>query len=133
MKYLFAALLLVAAPAAAQDGEPMTAQEFRAASEGWTLHFRDAFGQYFGSEQYFEDGRTMWLPRGGTCEPGVWAGDGERICFLYGVGLSCWRLYREGEDGIYAESADDGDEGRTQLWLERRDRSPVLCPEGPGV
>lgn len=133
IRALLLALLLAATPATAQQGEPMTAEEFRAATEGWTLHFRDAFGEYFGSEQYFSDGRTTWLPRGGTCEQGVWASDGDRICFLYGVGLACWRIYEEGATGLYAESADGDPGAKTRLWLEKRDKSQLLCPEDPGV
>ncbi|MFV0472838.1 MAG: hypothetical protein ACK5MQ_01130 [Pikeienuella sp.] len=130
MRRALALALLLAGPAGA--AEPMSAADFRAAAEGWTLHFRDRNGDYFGSEQYLENGRTVWLPSGGVCERGIWSEDQGRICFLYAAGLSCWRLYPDGEDGIYAESADDGP-GVTRIWLERRDRNPVLCPEGPGV
>ena len=122
--------LLLAAPAAA---EPMDGAAFRAFSEGWTLHFEDEAGGYFGSEQYFEDGRALWLPQGGQCHRGLWTETDGRICFLYDVGISCWRLFAEGEDGMTAISDDDTGRPPTRLRLLRRDRSPVLCPEGPGV
>lgn len=125
------AALFITGDAAAQNAEPMTAQEFRALAQGWTLHFRDEYGEYFGSEQYLDNGQTVWLPRGGQCLRGVWSEESRRICFLYGVGLSCWRIYRDGEEGLYAESADGASD--TRLWLIRRDKAPVLCPEGPGV
>lgn len=123
--------LIVAAPATA--AEPMSGAEFRAFSEGWTLHFRNESGDYFGTEQYFPDGRTVWLPTGGQCRQGLWAEDQDRICFLYDIGISCWRLFAEGADGIYAESVEEEGPPQTRLWLMRRDQSAVLCPEGPGV
>lgn len=110
--------------------EPMTGEEFRAASEGQTLHFRDESGDYFGSEQYFPNGRTMWLPRGGSCQDGIWAEVEDMICFQYLAGVSCWRLYPEEDDGIRAESAD-GQSPMTRLWLIKRDDRPVLCPDDP--
>lgn len=126
---LVLALALAAAPAVAA---PMTGEEFRAASEGWTLHFRDANGVYFGSEQYFENGRTIWKPAGGACAHGLWAQDRDRICFLYDNGTACWRLYADGADGIFAKSAD-GDGRATRIWLMKRDQSALICEEGPGV
>lgn len=125
--------LLMAGPAAA---EPMDGAAFRAFAEGWTLHFQDESGAYFGSEQYFANGRTTWAPSGGECHQGVWAEDEGRICFLYDVGVSCWRLYADGPDGMRAESVATragGDGPTTRLRLLKKDRSPVLCPEGPGV
>ncbi len=110
--------------------EPMTGEAFRAIAEGQTLHFRDEAGEYFGSEQYFPNGRTMWLPRGGPCMDGVWAEVGDQICFRYLVGTSCWRLYPDAEGGVRAESADPASP-MTRLWLIKRDNRPVLCPEDP--
>ncbi|MFN3259757.1 MAG: hypothetical protein ACE37J_04275 [Pikeienuella sp.] len=128
---LLAALL--ASPAGAL--EPMDGAAFRAFSEGWTLHFSDESGAYFGTEQYFEDGRTIWAPSGGGCHHGIWAEDAGRICFLYDVGLSCWKLFSEGEDSILAESVETGPGGGppTRLRLMRKDRSAAPCDEGPGV
>lgn len=124
------ALALVAAPAAA---EPMGAAAFGAFAEGWTLHFRDEYGNYFGSEEFFADGRTIWKPAGGVCHEGLWAEDRDRICFLYETNIACWRLYAKGADGIYAESADHDGPPRTRLWLMRRDHSGLSCEETPGV
>ena len=124
------ALLLLAAPAAA--GEPLSGAEFRALTEGWTLHFSDEAGEYYGSEQYLPEGRTVWLPRGGRCERGVWAAAEGRICFLYSYGYGCWRVYRRGDEVTAVEDPHDG-APPTRLRLSRRDRDPLLCPEGPGV
>lgn len=128
-----ALILIFAASAALAQGPRMNAAEFRAMAEGWTLHFADETGEYFGSEQYFENGQTVWLPAGGRCARGIWADDGDRVCFLYGAGVACWRLYREGEDGMVAVSADEDGAPPLTVRLIRRDRKPVLCPEGPGV
>lgn len=125
------ALLLAALFAAPAAAEPMSGAEFRRLAEGWTLHFADETGAWFGSEQYFEDGRTLWLPRGGRCEPGAWDEAAGEVCFRYEVGLSCWRLYREGPEGLIAEAADG--EPPLRLRLVGREREPLLCPEAPGV
>lgn len=125
------ALALLAAQASAE--ELMTSAEFRSLTEGWTLHFNDEAGEYYGSEQYFSDGRTVWLRAGGQCEEGIWMEESERICFLYEIGMSCWRLYRNGENSFIAETADgDGGDG-SRVSSFRRDRAPIVCPEVPGV
>lgn len=114
----------------------MTGGEFRALSEGYTLHFEDMTGEYFGSEQYFEDGRTLWRPRNGECERGVWAEDRGRICFLYVVGLACWKLFREaGDVTALSANGENGeiDEAPTQLRLRDRNQVPVSCEEVPSV
>ncbi|MEM7547033.1 MAG: hypothetical protein AAF367_16005 [Pseudomonadota bacterium] len=129
------ALLLVmalTAPAAAED-RPMTGEEFRAFAEGHTLHFRDGAGNYFGTEQYLSSNRTVWLPRGGQCLPGIWAEEGENICFLYHSGTSCWTLFADGEEGIYARNADNDGGPVTELWLLKKDQRAVVCPDAPGA
>lgn len=131
VKYLLP--LAIAAHAATAQDAPITGEEFREFSEGWTLHFSDPTGEYFGSEQYFEDGSTMWLPRSGDCEQGVWAEDSPRICFLYPTGIACWMVYREG-DRLRAVAADDNEaDPPLELFMTRRDKRPVVCPDGPSV
>lgn len=125
------ALALIAAPAWAE--EPMTGEAFRALTEGWTLHFQNADGEYYGTEQFLSDGRTVWLRAGGQCHDGVWVEDGDRICFLYEVGVSCWRLFPEGADGFSAQSADGGANDGARISAFRKDRSPLVCPDAPGV
>lgn len=136
MKRWLFSLLLLPLTAFADDRPAMTGADFKAYSEGYTLHFEDENGRYFGSEQYFPDGATLWRPRNGECERGVWAEDQGRICFLYIVGIACWKLYFE-EDGLSAVSAngDAGeiDEAPTRLRLRDRNQIPVSCEEVPSV
>ena len=136
MKRLLIFCLLTPVLCAAQDRPSMTGSDFRELSEGYTLHFEDMTGRYFGSEQYFEDGRTLWRPVNGECERGVWAEDRGRICFLYVVGLACWKLFRDGDDiTAFSANGDSGeiDEAPTQLRLRDRNQAPVSCEEAPSV
>lgn len=143
MKRIFATALLAALwmfpqgfSAAAQEAGPtMTGEEFRTIAEGRTLYFEDETGAHFGAEQYFEGGQSVWLPAGGECLRGLWAEHEDKVCFLYNFGdIACWRLYREGAEGMVAISADENDEGPpTRLRLYAADDRPLICPEGPGV
>ena len=76
----------------------------------------------------------VWYPRGDSAghlrRLALWLAP---LSWLYGAGVACWRLYREGEDGMVAVSADKDGAPPLTVRLIRRDRSPVLCPEGPGV
>ncbi|MEL7463827.1 MAG: hypothetical protein AAFN79_07150 [Pseudomonadota bacterium] len=132
-RFLFATCLaaLAASPAATSD-LPMSGPEFRAASEGWTLYFETLDGEYFGAEQYFENGESLWSPVGAQCIPGVWRAYDERICFVHYNDLACWRVYGEDGEVAYAQSAEPNDTGLT-LRVTRRDKSPVLCGEDAGV
>ena len=135
------AVLLLTSPAWAAD--PMTGAEFRAFTEGQTLHVEDETGKYFGSEQYPGDNRAIWLPSEGECQHGVWAEVKDRICFLYESGdVSCWRIYRDGATSMRFQSVpvneDLGNEAPEApsaliLRLTKRDTRPIICPEGPGV
>ncbi len=134
-RWIFA-LLFLPSYALATDQPAMTGEEFKAFAEGHTLHFEDETGRYFGSEQYLVDGQTIWRPRNGECEYGVWAEDRGRICFLYIVGIACWKLYVDG-DGLSALSAN-GDKGEidetpTRLRLRDRNQIPVSCEDVPSV
>ncbi|MEM7269042.1 MAG: hypothetical protein AAF401_07295 [Pseudomonadota bacterium] len=132
MRYLLACLMLIA-PAALAEERLITGEEFRRFAEGWSLHFEDRNGDHFGSEQYFSNGQSVWLPEGGQCERGVWAQDGPKICFLYAVGIACWLVYQDG-DNLRAVAADEEDiDDPLELFLTKRDKTPVICPEGPSV
>jgi len=135
IKRVFAGLVmsLIGVLSAMAQDTPMSAREFRDFAEGHTLHFRDRAGNYFGSEQYLPSDQTIWLPNGGQCLKGIWAEDAGRICFGYRTGTSCWRLYAEGEDSLYARNADEDGGQLVELWLLRKDEQPLLCPDGPGV
>ena len=129
-------------PAFADD--PVTAEEFRAFSEGYTLHVEDETGQYFGSEQYPGDNQAIWLPAEGECLHGVWAPVKDKICFLYETGdLSCWKVFRDGSAAMRFQSVPAYEDVEHQapeapassliLRLTKRDKRPIICPEGPGV
>jgi len=136
MKRLAVLIISLALPVAAQDGPSMTGEEFRDLAEGYTLHFEDETGRYFGSEQYLPDAQTIWRPSNGECERGVWAADRGRICFLYVVGIACWKLYRDGDDVLaLSANGDDGaiDENPTRLRLKDRNNIPVSCEVVPSV
>lgn len=137
-----AALLVLAPVGTALAAETMTGAEFRAFTEGHTLHVEDETGQYYGSEQYPGGNRAIWLPREGECQHGLWAEVRDKICFLYESGdLSCWRIFRDSDTSMRFQSApalDQDDEppvpGSTlTLRLTKRDERPIICPEGPGV
>jgi hypothetical protein len=135
------AALLLASPAWA--AEPMTGAEFRAFTEGHTLHVEDETGEYFGSEQYIGDNGAIWLPGEGECQKGVWAEVKDKICFLYDSGdLSCWRIFRDGATSMrfqsvpaYDDEENEAPEAPVSLFLRltKRDKRPIICPEGPGV
>ena len=110
----------------------LSGPEFRAATEGYTLYFEDEFGDYFGAEQYLPGQESIWLPRGGQCLPGVWSEDRGRICFLHYDEVACWRIYGENGGVSSAVAADEGD-APLQLRIIRRDKTPIICPDGPGV
>lgn len=124
------AALAAAAPAGAET--PMSGEDFRAATEGHTLYFQNEAGEYFGAEQYLEDDRTIWLPRGGRCVDGRWRASEGRICFLYYDAVACWRVYGANGEVASAEAADPGDAPLT-LYAFRKEAAPLLCPDGPGV
>lgn len=129
----YALLTLMMLPAAAAAETLMSAPEFEAATEGRTLYFEDEAGAYFGAEQYLEGRESIWLPREGQCIPGVWSEwDRGRICFLHYDQVACWLIYGENGEVTSAEAADEGDQP-LRLRIVRKDTTPVLCPDGPGV
>jgi hypothetical protein len=103
---------------------PLSAEEFRAFAEGWTLHF-ELHGAPFGTETFGPGGQTLWRPEGGACTPGLWAAIGQEVCFFYGDDSACWRLWRDA-GGVVARSSPDGD---MEVRVRRRDRAPLDCAE----
>ncbi|MGB0411008.1 MAG: hypothetical protein ACPGFA_05430 [Pikeienuella sp.] len=145
IRYLTAWLAL---SGVAMASDPMTAEEFRALTEGYTLHVEDESGDHFGSDQFPGDNRSIWLPSGGSeCLNGVWAPVEDKICFLYESGdLSCWQVFRESpENGpetvrfhavpVTDDAENEAPEANTALVLRltKRDKRPVVCSEGAGV
>lgn len=137
---IFALLLLTSSAFAA---EPMTGEEFRAFTDGYTLHVEDETGVYFGSDQFPGGNRSIWLPAEGECLHGVWGEVDDRICFLYENGQpACWLIYRDGATSLRFQSVpvledteNEAPEALPTLFLRltKRDRRPIICPEGPGV
>jgi hypothetical protein len=120
-------VLLLGGPVAAQE---MTPQAFEAFSLGRTLYFT-LDGAPFGAEQYFDGRRSLWRFADGTCQAGRWWDEGERICFEYGEGPSCWR-FRPRPGGFAAALVEGGAETGFVLELEHADRAPLPCP-GPDI
>lgn len=112
------------AGAAAGGAAPLSAEEFRAFAEGWTLHF-ELDGAPFGAESFRDGGRTLWRPEGGACTPGLWTAVGHEVCFSYGEDRACWRLWRDAR-GVIARSSPDG---ATEVRVSRRDRARLDCGE----
>lgn len=133
---MLAALLLVSAPALAQDpelrAEIVSPDEFQDYAEGYTVYFEQD-GRPFGSESFEPGGKTRWRFNDGSCVRGVWRPYGAQVCFLYDMqddtGPLCWRMLRDGEE-IIARLLD-GPEAGMQIRIIGRDKAPLLCGE-PG-
>ena len=122
--------LVMLAPAALADEEPVSPPEFREFSEGHTLYFeRD--GEAFGSERFEAGGKTRWRYPDGSCVRGAWRAHGAQICFLYDAPnevereVLCWRVLRD-EDGMLARLLS-GENAGLELRIVRRDTKPLLC------
>lgn len=112
---------------------PLGGEAFRALSEGWTLHF-ELDGRYYGSEEFRENGETLWRPAGGQCSKGLWSEIDGRICFFYGTAdIACWRMFRDVDGEIYAvgDGATTNDE--TRLRLSGRDEGEINCDPAAAV
>lgn len=132
-KILFASPLIALTfglPSVAE--QPITPEEFRAYSEGYTLYFEQD-GEPFGSESFGPDGESKWRYQSGVCVEGAWRPHGAQICFYYigEQGVQCWRMLRD-EQGLIARLLGEGDNAGLELRINRRDREPLLCG-GPGA
>jgi hypothetical protein len=133
---MHAALALAAAlatsQAASQSGGVIGPDAFEALAEGRTLHFT-LDGMPFGTERFYPGRRSLWRFEGQACDPGVWYGSGEAICFVYETepGPQCW-LFRSDGAGYSASLVENGVETGFVLDLEQIDDAPMPCP-GPEV
>lgn len=121
-----------APPCPRADGS-LTPDAFQALAEGHTLHFSRA-GQSFGAEQYFPGRRALWRFSDGTCQEGRWYGQGDLICFDYGLegeAPKCWHFRGQG-DGFEAVLTENGVDTDFVLSLERSDETRLDCP-GPEI
>lgn len=105
--------------------------EFRALSEGKTLHFSRG-GQFYGAEQFYTRRRSLWMFSDGECDHGEWYAEGDYICFVYEREPvpQCWHFLQR-EDGGYAARAR-GSTPEFDIFLERIDDEPLDC-KGPEV
>lgn len=124
------ALLLGTLPAAAQT--PMSAETFRALTEGRTLYFT-LNGQPFGAEQYFPGQRILWRFDGGACRAGSWHAEGEHICFLYegDTTAQCW-YFNDTGTGLRASLIAKDTAPPFALDFSHSDTTPLTCP-GPEI
>lgn len=121
-----AAFLLAALPAAAE--RMLTPDEFAAMTTGRTLHF-DRFGEPFGTEQFFDDGRVIWRFEGGGCQRGIWfANRAGEICFVYDgdPASQCWS-FMERSDGRFIARLDGADPAEDLLNSRVSDEA-LDCP-----
>lgn len=117
--------------AVAQDGPPMTAEEFDAYVTGRTLTYGIG-GRVYGIEQYLSGRRVLWAFTGEECREGVWYPQGEEICFVYDYAPDdpqCW-LFWEGRDGLIARFTGPG--MMTELVEVEQSREPMSCA-GPSI
>jgi hypothetical protein len=124
----FLALLgaLVAAPLlAAEPGQPLTPEEFDAATVGKTLYYNSA-GQPYGVEQYLPGRKVIWAFLGDDCRKGEWYPEGNDICF---VDPQCWTFYDSGS-GLLARFR--GDPASLPLIAVEESGAPMACM-GPDV
>ena len=123
------ALLATLLTHAAQAEGIVTPEAFQSLSQGKTLHFNFA-GQHFGSEQYFNDRKSLWKPAQGDCDYGYWFPKDQQICFAYESWPDpiCW-LFVE-RSGTYFARQTDNPDGVDEIELVARDDQPLNCP-GP--
>lgn len=123
-------LLLLATPALAEEGAPLSPEEFEALTTGRTITYSSG-GTYYGTEQYMPGRRVIWT-FGDICQQGHWQAEGEMICFTYNdsPAPSCWIFRRH--DGGLAAWDDDDPEGEP-LVSTYQSRAPMACGPRVGV
>lgn len=122
---------LIAAPLlAAEPGQPLTPEEFDAATVGRTLYYNSA-GQPYGVEQYLPGRKVIWAFLGDDCRKGEWYPEGSDICFVYEdrAEPQCWTFYQSGR-GLLARFR--GDPASLPLIAVEESGEPMACM-GPDV
>ena len=129
MRHL-ALLLLLAAPAFAQDGTGLSATEFDDYVAGKTLSWALA-DQPWGTEEYLPNRQVQWAAGPGECQIGTWFEAAGQICFDYQdrTDTSCW-IFRKTANGLTAEL--QGPSGPLTLTESGQIAEGLPCP-GPEV
>ncbi|WP_139229839.1 hypothetical protein [Litoreibacter janthinus] len=124
----FCLFALLALPAQAET--KMTATQFGAFSEGYTVFF-NRHGAPYGAEQYLKNKQVIWSFLDGTCQRGIWFGERDEICFLYDdqPDALCWYFF---DDGQRKSARIVGDDPADDLVVSGQSKSPLSCP-GPDV
>lgn len=130
---LLAALLLAAAPAAAQDpGTPLDAEAFGRLVEGRTLTYGAEDAEVPRGVETYESGRRVtWLEVAtDECITGTWHGGGTpeapQICFAYENGSKPCFLYFLREDGVTVVSTELDGSAPEVSFLDR-DTDGIAC------
>ena len=118
---------LTALPAFA--GEPLTAQEFDAYTQGKTLTYADQ-GTPYGIEEYYPNNQVKWAFDNGECLDGIWYQEDQNICFLYEDGRTpqCWQFFLE-DNKLRAVFVGDSGTELYEAWTSDR---PLQCT-GPQI
>ncbi len=119
------ALLLITSAAQAQ---PLTGKQFDALSRGTTMHFT-ANGQFYGSEQFFSNQRTVWRAEDGRCVNGKWTYEAPAICFVYddSSGPFCWEIEGNADDLTVTSTESQAGAPPLVLELSAQNKVPILC------
>ena len=115
---------------AAEPGQPLTAEEFEAATVGRTLYYNSG-GEPYGAEQYLPGRKVIWAFLGDDCRKGEWYPQGQDICFVYEDrgDPQCWTFYHSAS-GLLAQFK--GDTGSLPLIAVEESKAPMACM-GPDV
>ena len=115
---------------AAEPGQPLTAEEFEAATVGRTLYYNSG-GEPYGAEQYLPGRKVIWAFLGDDCRKGEWYPQGQNICFVYEDrgDPQCWTFYHSAS-GLLAQF--QGDSGGLPLIAVEESKTPMACM-GPDV
>ncbi|MCP1169805.1 hypothetical protein NHG85_14920 [Limimaricola sp. ASW11-118] len=123
--------LCMAQPGAAQEREPLGAEEFEARVVGRTLTYHSR-GAPYGMERYGPDRQVTWSFLDGRCLDGTWYPEADAICFAYedGTGPECWRFFDE-NGRLSAEFVNDPEV--PQLYEMQDSETPLSCQPQVGV